>query len=80
MHHPGGLVMKDANVTCHEADLLRIFSERGCVRCFAAFSAAAEVLPDAVGSAYEGAVFAHDEDTGAWKSAVGSGAVTERGV
>ena len=80
MYHPGGLAVQDANVTCREADLLAHFSERGRVRSFAAFSAAAEVLPDAVGSAYEGAVFAHDEDTGAWKSAVGSGAVTERGV
>ena len=57
--------MRDVNVSSCEANLFVHFAESGRVRSFAAFSAAAEIWPDAVGSAHEGAVFADDEDTGA---------------
>ena len=65
MFYPGGLFMREVDVGGREADLLLHLSERGCVRSFAEFSAAAEILPDAVGSAHEGAVSADDNDAGA---------------
>ena len=80
MHHPGGLVVRDVNVASREADLFVHFAERSCVRSLAAFPAAAEILPDPVGAAHEGAVFADDEATGAWEGVAGADAVTEHGV
>ena len=80
MNYPGGFIRQDTNVTRREADLLAQLPERSLVRSLATVSPAAEVLLDAVGSAHEGAVFAHDEDTGARESAVGVDAATERGV
>ena len=65
MNHPDGLVRQNVDVTRREADLLVQLPERGIVGSLATVPPAAEVLPDAVGLAHEGAVLAHDEGTGA---------------
>ena len=67
-------------MTRREADLLVQLPERGLIGGLATVLPAAEVLPDAIGSAHEGTVLAHDEDNGAREAAVGVNAAAENGV